>query len=84
MKTLSEVYVFLIVVAGSIPIAVTSTSEITPVLSKEPLDIEATEDSRFIPKRVCDMKNTQLKIFLLLHTVLLVISSTTGLRHLRC
>ena len=40
------------------PVAVTSTSNIAPVLSKEFLDIQVTTECRFTIKRVCDMIKT--------------------------
>ena len=43
------------VVIGSNPVAVTSTSDITPVSSKEFLEIEAPIDCRFTLKHVLDM-----------------------------
>ena len=51
------------VVVGSNPLAVTLTSDITPVLNKEFLDIKANTWCRFTPKRVCDMvrKLSQIK-----------------------
>ena len=46
------------VVVGSSPLALTSTSDITPVSSKELLDIQATAECRFTLKRVSDMIRT--------------------------
>ena len=49
-------------VVGSTPIAVTQTSDIVPVLSKEFIDIEANIECRFTLKRVRDMLRTSSKI----------------------
>ena len=43
---------------GSNSVAVTKASDILPVLSKEFLDTEATTESRFTQKSVCDMTRT--------------------------
>ena len=45
----------LIMVMSSNPVAVTSTSDIAPILSKEFLDIQATTEYRFTLKRVRDV-----------------------------
>ena len=47
-------------VGGSSHIAVTQTSDIAPVLSKEFLDIQVSVECGFILKRVLDMIKTQL------------------------
>ena len=44
-----------LVVAGSNTVAVTSTSDIAPVSSKEFLDVQATIEFKFIFQRVRDM-----------------------------
>ena len=46
------------VVVGSSPIAVTKISDFAPALSKELLEIEATIECGFTPKRVRDMIRT--------------------------
>ena len=46
------------VVVGSSPIAVTKISDFAPALSKELLEIEATIEGGFTPKRVRDMIRT--------------------------
>ena len=45
-------------VVGSIPVAVTETSDFAPALSKEFLDIQATIECRFTLKCVRDMIRT--------------------------
>ena len=45
------------VVVSSSPVSVTQTSDITPVLSKEFLDLQATTECRFTLKLVRDMQN---------------------------
>ena len=55
---------------GSNPIAVTWTSHIALVLSKEFLDIQETVECRFTLKRICDMTRTywhQHLIMLFIH-----------------
>ena len=49
-------------VVGSSPIAVTSTSDIAPVLSNEFLDIQVTLECGFTLKRVRDMIRTYSQI----------------------
>ena len=43
---------------GSIPVAVTQTSDFTPASSKEFLDIQETIECGFTLKRICDMIRT--------------------------
>ena len=45
---------------GSNPVAVTKTSDVAPVSSKELLDIQATKECRFTLKCVCYMKITYI------------------------
>ena len=45
-------------IVGSCPVVVTKTSDLTPVLSKEFLDIQATIECGFTLKRVRDMIRT--------------------------
>ena len=45
-------------VVDSNPVAVTQTSDFSPVSSKEFLDIQVTTECRFTLKHVCDMTRT--------------------------
>ena len=51
-------FIYELVVAGSDPITVTKFSDIAPVLSKEFIDNQATTESRFTLKCICDMIKT--------------------------
>ena len=48
-------------IVGSSPFGVTNTSDITPVSSKEFLDIQATTECRFSLKRVRDMIDNNIQ-----------------------
>ena len=50
------------IVFGSSPVAVTYTSDFTPALSREFLDIQATIECEYTLKRVRDMTRTYSQI----------------------